>query len=65
MKPRIFSAVLTGVRHWSLSCTRWIQYTHTRRRIQKFPDWPPKARTANGNSSLPLDAVVSLFCDSA
>jgi len=24
--------------------------------IQKFPDWPP-------NSSLPLGAVVSLFCD--
>jgi hypothetical protein len=29
--------------------------------IQKFSDWPPGARTANGNSSLPLGAVVSLF----
>jgi hypothetical protein len=32
--------------------------------IQKFPDWPPGARAANGNSSLPLGAVVSLFCES-
>jgi hypothetical protein len=32
--------------------------------IQKSPDWPPGARTANGTSSLPLGAVVSLFCES-
>jgi hypothetical protein len=32
--------------------------------VQKFPNWPPGARTANGISSLPLDAVVSLFCES-
>jgi hypothetical protein len=31
--------------------------------IQKFPDWPPGAKTANG-TTLPLDAVVSLFCES-
>jgi hypothetical protein len=30
--------------------------------IQKFPDWPPGARTANG-TALPLGAVVSLFCE--
>jgi len=29
--------------------------------IQKFPDWPPGVRTAR---SLPLDAVVSLLCES-
>jgi hypothetical protein len=29
--------------------------------IQKFPDWPLGARTA---SSLPLGAVVSVFCES-
>jgi hypothetical protein len=29
--------------------------------IQKFPDWPSGARTANGISSLPLGAVVSLL----
>jgi hypothetical protein len=29
--------------------------------IQKFPDWSPGARTANGYSSLSLSAVVSIF----
>jgi hypothetical protein len=32
--------------------------------VQKFLDWPPRARTAKWYSSLPLDAVVSLFCES-
>jgi len=32
--------------------------------IQKFPDWPPGARTANGTSSLPLGAIVLLFRES-
>jgi hypothetical protein len=31
---------------------------------QKFPDWPPGARTASEYTSLPLGAVVSLFCES-
>jgi hypothetical protein len=26
---------------------------------QKFPDWPPGTRTANGSNSLPLGTVVS------
>jgi hypothetical protein len=34
----------------------------TRGCIQKFPDWPPGARIANDTSSLPIGAVVSLFC---
>jgi hypothetical protein len=32
--------------------------------IQNFPDWPSGARTANGYSSLPLDAVLVLLCES-
>jgi len=35
----------------------------TMRVIQKFPDWPPGARIANG-TALSLGAVISLFCDS-
>jgi hypothetical protein len=31
--------------------------------IQKFQDWSSGMRTANG-TTLPLDAVVSLFCES-
>jgi hypothetical protein len=41
---------------------------HVRRNIrasnQKFPDWPPGARTANGAVLLPPGAVVSLFYES-
>jgi len=32
--------------------------------IQKFPDWSPGARTANGTAPLPLGAIVSLFSES-
>jgi len=32
--------------------------------IQKLPDWPPGARTANDKSPMPLGAVVSLFYES-
>jgi hypothetical protein len=32
--------------------------------IQKFPGWPPGARTANGTALRTLGAVVSLFCES-
>jgi len=31
-----------------VSIRRHVKHTHTRGCIQKFPDWPPGARTANG-----------------
>jgi hypothetical protein len=37
----------------------WQMYT--RECIQKFPDWPPGARTANGTSSLPLVQLYRYF----
>jgi hypothetical protein len=55
--------------HVLLLAVNALKYTHItyykviiRGCIQKFPDWPPGARTAKWYSSLPLGAVVSLFC---
>jgi hypothetical protein len=48
----------------AVSLRQQIKDDRLRECIQKFPDWPPGARAAKWYSSLPLGAVVSLFCES-
>jgi hypothetical protein len=60
-----YSSVSPGTpNHVSVYCSK-VMCMNVRVCIQKLPDWPPGARTANGTvSSLPLDAVASLFRES-
>jgi hypothetical protein len=63
--PSYLSSHLSTVLSTCLQCIQYPSgYIHTcidlRRCIQKFPDWPPRARTANG-TALSLGAVLSLF----
>jgi hypothetical protein len=42
-----YSSIIQDKRRWMISL---FDQRHVRRCIQKFPDWPPEARTANGTA---------------
>jgi hypothetical protein len=58
----LHSAVTSVLGHSLLLSTLFSNTLSIRRCTQKFPDWPPGARTANGTAVL-LGEVVSLFCE--